>query len=390
MFPIPSWLPILLGFLQAVGPLSTDMYLPAFPAIEASFHAAPGSAQVTLGTWVLGLSVGQLLQGALADRFGRRQPLLVGTLVYTLGSVGCALSGGIAGMSAWRFVTAVGASASMVIPRAVVRDLTQGHDSARLLSRLILVLGVAPILAPTLGGLVLAHSTWRTIFWINVGYGVLALLAAAARLPDTLPRARRVAFHPVHQWRRYRHILTERTFLTHACMMSFYAFALFAYLGGSPDVFMGHYRFTPPQYALVFGSVAASFIVASQLNMRVIRRLDLNGTLSRASTLYLLLAGVVLALALADARALFLGMFLALTQGLTGFLNPTATVGALRHHGEHAGSASAVLGTMQFFIGAGGGFLVGWLTDGTAVPMAALMLGGAVAAKMADMCRPAG
>ncbi len=390
MIPIPAWLPILLGFLQAVGPISTDMYLPAFPAIEASFHAPAGSAQVTLGTWVMGLSVGQLVQGALADRFGRRRPLLAGTLIYTLGSAGCAVSGGIAALSAWRFVTAFGASASMVVPRAIVRDISEGHDSARLLSRLILVLGAAPILAPSLGSLVLQSASWRGIFWINVGYGGLALLAAWAALPDTLPAGGRVALQPVAMLGRYRHILTESGFLTHAVMMSFYAFALFAYLGGSPTVFIQHYRFTPAQYALVFGSVAASFIAASQLNMRVIRRLDLHGTLRRASTLYLALAVVVLGLALADVRALWLGLFLALTQGLTGFLNPTATVGALRHHGAHAGSASAVLGTMQFAIGAGGGFLVGWLTNGTAVPMAALMLLGACAAKAADLARPLG
>ncbi len=384
---IPGWLPILLGFLQAVGPISTDMYLPAFPAIEAAFHAPLGSAQITLGTWVLGLSVGQLLQGALSDRFGRRGPLLAGTLLYTAGSAACALSGGIASLSAWRFITAVGASASMVIPRAVVRDISEGHDSARLLSRLILVLGAAPILAPSLGGIVLAHGTWREIFWINAGYGALALLAAS-RLPDTLRPERRVRLGPGAMLGRYRHILFERGFLTHASMMASYAFALFAYLGGSPDVFMGRYRFDPPQYALVFGGVAATYIAASQLNMRVVRRYDLHGTLRRASTLYLVLAGVVLALAVADTRALWLGVGLALTQGLTGFLNPTATVGALRHHAGHAGSASALLGTMQFLIGAAGGFLVGGLADGSAVPMAALILAGGIAAKIADRLRP--
>ena len=387
MKQIPGWLPILLGFLQAVGPISTDMYLPAFPAIEHTFHAPIGSAQVTLGTWVLGLSVGQLLQGALSDRFGRRGPLLAGTLLYTAGSVACALSGGIAALSVWRFVTAVGASASMVIPRAVVRDVSEGHDSARLLSRLILVLGAAPILAPSLGGIVLAHGSWREIFWINAGYGGLALLAASC-LPDTLPPARRVVLGAGAMLGRYAHIFAERGFLTHASMMACYAFALFAYLGGTPDVFMGHYRFNPPQYALVFGGVAASYIAASQLNMRVVRRYDLHGTLRRASTLYLVLACIVLGLAVADTRALWLGLALAMTQGLTGFLNPTATVGALRHHADHAGSASALLGTMQFLIGAVGGFLVGGLADGTAVPMAMLILVGGIGGKVADRLRP--
>ncbi len=385
---IPGWLPILLGFLQAVGPVSTDMYLPAFPAIEASLHAAPGSAQITLGTWILGLSLGQLVQGALSDRFGRRSPILVGTLIYTVGSVGCALSPSIAVLSAWRFLAAFGASASAVIPRAVVRDISEGHDAARLMGRLILVLGAAPILAPSLGGLVLQWSTWRGIFWINAGYGVVALALSSWRLPNTLPRARRTRIEAGPMLRRYGGILAERGFLTHALMMSFCSFSLFAYLGGSPVTFITHYHFTPGQFAIGFGLVAATYIAASQLNIHVIRRLELDGTLRRAGSLYLALNLVLVGLALLDVPAPWMVLCLALTQGLTGFIYPTATVGALRHHGAHAGTASALIGTMQFLIGASSGFLVGLLTDGTALPMAGLMLLGAVLAKVADVCRP--
>jgi DHA1 family bicyclomycin/chloramphenicol resistance-like MFS transporter len=388
MLPIPPWLPILLGFLQAVGPISTDMYLPAFPAIETSLHAQPGSAQLTLGSWIMGISAGQLIQGALADRFGRRSPLLVGTLIYTIGSVACALSGSIGVMSVWRFVAATGASASMVIPRAVVRDITHGHDQARLMSRLILILGAAPILAPTLGGLVLQWSSWRGIFWINAGYGLLALVAAAVKLPDTLPLADRMTLHPITMFHRYKHIFTERAFLTHALMMSFYTFSLCAYLGGSPTVFIDHYHFSPTQYALAFGGVAAVYIVASQLNMKLVRRWDIDGTLRRVSSCYLVMAVIMLFCAIIDVPAWVFMIVLALTHGINGFLSPTAIVGALRHHAARAGSASALMGTRQFFIGASGGFIVGWLTNGTAVPMVALMVCGAVAAKIADLCRP--
>jgi DHA1 family bicyclomycin/chloramphenicol resistance-like MFS transporter len=169
----PSWLPILLGFLTAVGPVSTDMYLPAFPAIEASLGAGDGSAQLTLATWFVGLAFGQLTQGSLADRFGRRRPLLVATAFYTLASAGCALSPNLATLSAMRFLAGFSGSASMVIPRAIVRDLADGHEAARLMSRLILVMGAAPILAPTLGGLVLGFGSWRTIFWIATAYGAI-------------------------------------------------------------------------------------------------------------------------------------------------------------------------------------------------------------------------
>jgi DHA1 family bicyclomycin/chloramphenicol resistance-like MFS transporter len=144
-----SWLPLLLGFLTAVGPISTDMYLPSFPALETALGAPVGSAQITLATWFGGLAVGQITQGTLSDRFGRRGPLLVGTLVYTLGSAACALSPNLFWLSVFRAATAIGASASMVIPRAMVRDLSDGMAAARLMSKLMLVMGVAPILAPS-------------------------------------------------------------------------------------------------------------------------------------------------------------------------------------------------------------------------------------------------
>jgi DHA1 family bicyclomycin/chloramphenicol resistance-like MFS transporter len=385
---IPVWLPILLGFLQAVGPVSTDMYLPAFPAIEASLHEPAGSAQITLGTWVLGLAIGQFMQGALADRFGRRGPLLAGTIIYTLGSIGCALAPSIAVMSAWRFFAALGASASMVIPRAIVRDISEGHAAARLMSRLILVLGAAPILAPSLGGLVLQFGTWRVIFWINVLYGALALTFAAWRLPDTLPASQRIAIHVEAMVARSFVILRERGFITHVLMMSSYSFGLFAYLGGSPNTFIDHYHMGPSAYAIVFGSCAFAYIFCSQINVRVIGWLDLDGTLNKASTLYLLLATLLLVMILANAPALPFAIMLALTFSLNGFIAPNATVGALRQQGAQAGSASALMGMLQFTIGACGGFLVGMLTDGTGLPMVGLMLVGAVAGKVFDRLRP--
>jgi DHA1 family bicyclomycin/chloramphenicol resistance-like MFS transporter len=388
MRKIPGWLPLLLGFLQAVGPVSTDMYLPAFPAIEASFHTGPGSAQVTLGTWFLGLAVGQLLQGTLADRFGRRGPLLLGTLLYTFGAVGCAMSGSMGAMAAWRFVAAVGGSASMVIPRAIVRDISEGHEQARLMSRLILVLGVAPILAPTLGGFLLGVTSWRSILWINAGYGALALLLAAWKLPDTLDPAARVPIHLTRMLARYVHIAGERGFITHVLMMSFYAFALFAYLGGSPTVFIDHYHFSPRNYALVFGSVSALYILCSQLNIRLVRRFDLDGTLTRVSWTYLFMASLLLLAAWRDVPPVLFILILALTHCQNGFLSPTGMVGALRHHGAQAGSASALMGTIQFTIGAFGGFFMGVFTNGTAVPMAGLIFFAGLVAKIIDMYRP--
>jgi DHA1 family bicyclomycin/chloramphenicol resistance-like MFS transporter len=385
----PRWLPVLLGFLQAVGPLSIDMYLPAFPAIERGFHAAPGAAQVTLATWILGLSVGQLALGALADRFGRRAPLLFGTAVYAMASAGCALSPSIAWLAAWRFVAAIGASASMIVPRAMVRDLADGHDAARLMAQLILILGAAPILAPSLGGLVLQFAGWRDIFWIMAGYGGLGLLVSAWKLPDTLRVQNRVPIHPASMLLRYRAILTERGFLTHALVLSFVCFSLFAYLGGMPIVFIEHFHLSPGAFAIVFGAVAAAYILCSQLNVYLTRALGLNRSLHVTTGIYLVLTGLLVLMALLHRSTPWaMAALLAAAQGLTGFIGPTATVGALTRHAAHAGSASAVLGTMQFLIGSSSGFLIAWITDGSPLPMVGLMMAGAIGMKIADLCRP--
>jgi DHA1 family bicyclomycin/chloramphenicol resistance-like MFS transporter len=385
-------LPLLLGFLQAAGAISTDMYLPAFPAIDASFHAPIGSAQLTLASWLLGICFGQLIQGAISDRFGRRAPLLLGTTLYTIASVGCALSGSIAGLGTWRFVAALGGSASMIVPRAIVRDVSEGHAAAHMMAQLTLILGAAPILAPSLGGLVLLVADWRDIFWITTAYGLLAIVLTAAFLPDTQRREHRMAMNLSALLARYRLILGERGFLTNALVMGFMAFALFAYLGGMPVAFIVQYHYPPSGFAVVFGCVAGSYIFASQLNMFLVRAAGMHRALSIASSVYLVMVCVVVGVALVDHRGVVVGpvgfaVALALAQSVTGFVVPTATVGALHAHAGHAGSASALLGTLQFLIGACGGLLTGLLTDGTSLPTALLMLAGAVAVKIADLCR---
>jgi DHA1 family bicyclomycin/chloramphenicol resistance-like MFS transporter len=167
---MPGWLPLLLGFLTAVGPLSTDMYLPAFPAIEAELGTRWGGVEGTLAAWFVGLAAGQMVQGTLADRLGRRPPLIAGTALYALASAGCALAPDMASLSIWRCAAAFGGAASAVIPRAVVRDLADGLAAARLMSRLMLVMGAAPVLAPSLGGLLLGAGGWRSIFWAAAAY----------------------------------------------------------------------------------------------------------------------------------------------------------------------------------------------------------------------------
>jgi MFS transporter, DHA1 family, multidrug resistance protein len=385
----PAWLPLLLGFLTAVGPATTDMYLPAFPAIEASFGARPGSAQLTLAAWFAGLAIGQFSQGTLSDRFGRKRPLVVATAVYTLACLGCALAPTIGWLAAFRAVAAIGASAGMVIPRAVVRDLAQGHAAAVLMSRLALVMGAAPILAPALGSAVLAFADWRGIFWILMAYGAICCVLVAFLLPDTLPPERRIRLHLGEQFARYRSILAERGFLSHATMGGFATFAFFGYLAGSSPVFIQGFGLTPLRYAMVFGANSFGLICCAQLNPIVLRRFGHSGVLRTVARVHLCATATLTVIAFAGLHILPLviaPVFVAIS--CMGMLNPNTIVGALARHAQHAGSASAVMGTGQYLLGAVSGLLVGLFTDGTPRGMAVLMLVGSIGMVMADRARP--
>lgn len=386
---MPPWLPLLLGFLSAVGPISTDMYLPAFPAIEATYGGEPGSAQFTLATWFVGLAVGQISQGMLADRFGRRRPLLVGMFIYTLASAGCALAPSLGLLAAFRLLEGVGGSAGMVLSRAIVRDLAEGLAAARMMSRLMLIMGVAPILAPTMGGLILTVGDWHLIFWVCTAYGAIGTLAVALLLPETLPEDRRTRLSPGAQVARFGAILGERGFISHALMGSATLFAMFAYLGGSPPVFIDIYHLPPPVYGMLFGICAAAYIGGSQLNPGLLVRFGPRRVVRVATRAFLLVAVALLLIALLRPGAWYaIAIPLFCIMGTQGFITPNATVGALARHAPHAGTASALMGTMQFVFGAVSGLAVGLLADGTARPMAALMVVGGAAAVLCDLARP--
>lgn len=387
---MPSWLPLLLGFLTAIGPLSIDMYLPAFPTIEAEFGAPHGSAELTLAAWFLGLAVGQIVQGSLADRLGRRRPLLAGLVVYIIGSIGCALALNIEALAFWRCVAAFGGSASMVLPRAVVRDLADGHAAAKLMSRLMLVMGAAPILAPSIGGLFLAFGSWRPIFWFSAAYAVISATLVWRLLPETLPPERRLRLGPAAMLLRYIAVLRERGFYSHVAMGCAAMFLMFAYVGGSAAVFVGQYGLAPSTFAILFGVNAAGFIVGSQCNPPLLLRFGPRRLVRGA-------CWVVLAMALVMAAQAFLGVphWLGLLAPVfvmmfaSALVLPNAAVGALSRHANQAGAASALMGTLQFTVAGCSGVLLSQLADGTARPMAALILAGALALVVAERLRPA-
>ncbi len=389
----PSWLPLLLGFLSATGPLSTDMYLPAFPSIEAEFAVPLGSAQITLAAWFLGLAIGQITQGTLSDRYGRRAPLMLSTALFTLANIGCAIAPDLLWLSVMRLVAAIAGSASMVIPRAIVRDLSSGHAAAKMMSRLILVSGVAPILAPTLGGMMLSFASWHWIFWFASIYGAICWLLVMIYLPDTMALESRVRHNLAGMVARYRDILVEPSFLTNALMGGAGMFAMFAFIGGSPGVFIDGMHLSPGHYALVFSSCALCFVIFSQLNPRLLMRFGADH-LMRVTIRAFLAASLAMGLVGFGAPYLPGGtqwwmvmppaMAMMACQGLN---MPNTTVGGLQRHAAHAGSASALMGMIGFCLAAISGLVVGELSDGTARAIAGLSVIGAIGANIADRYR---
>lgn len=385
----PFWLPALLGFLIAVGPGATDMYLPAFPAVEASFHSAPGTAQLTLASWFAGLAVGQITQGTVSDRFGRRLPLLGGTILFTLSCVGCALAPSIAWLAGFRFISAFAGSASMVIPRAVVRDLADGQAAGILMSRLMLVMGVAPILAPSIGGLVLLVAHWRVIFVILAVYGAIACVLVWRLLPETFGPEHRIRLSLGKQLGRYGQILRERGFVTHAAMGGFASFGMFAYLGGSSPVFIQGFHLSPSVFALIFGLNSIGLIACTQINARLLRRYTPSQILAWAQRVSLVSAAALCVVAYGHHHVLALVMApIFVCISCMGFSNANALVGALSRHAAHAGSAAALMGVGQYSLGATSGLLVGLLTDGTPRGMALLMCAGSLGSVIAERFRP--
>jgi DHA1 family bicyclomycin/chloramphenicol resistance-like MFS transporter len=385
--PVTKNLPALLGFLIAIGPVSTDMYLPAFPAIARDLgHAA--APQYSLAAYFLGLAIGQMTVGALSDRFGRRGPLLVGLTIYTIATIGCLVSWDMRSFVIFRFLSALGAAAGTILPRAMVRDLADGPAAARMMSRLMLVMGVAPITAPMLGAAVVSVFSWRMIFGLCALYGVAAVVLTWRYLPDTLPPARRTRIGTLAVLFRYAGILRERAFITHTGIGAFTAACLFAYLAATPQIFINLYGWHSTAYALLFGINSVAYIGFSQLNPGLVTRFGIPAIINVA--VFALLGSCLLLalLALHPLGALPLAGALLLCEGGFGLLTPNALVGAMSRHQAHAGSASALFGTLQYSGGALAGLLVGVLADDSSRPMAFVMLACAFAALFCARARP--
>ncbi|AVE06964.1 multidrug effflux MFS transporter [Pseudomonas sp. R11F] len=361
---------LILGALSAFAPLAIDFYLPGFPAMATAFATDEKHIQLTLAVYFGGLAIGQLIYGPLADRFGRRGPLLSGVTLFTLASFACAYAPSLEWLIGARFVQALGGCAGMVISRAVVSDKCDAVGSAKVYSQLMLVTGLAPILAPLAGGVMVGLWGWQSIFLALSMFSVMAALAVAVGLPETFPADK--PRQPLSgSLRRYGALLSDRVYLGYALTGGISIAGMFAYIAGSPFVFIKLYGVAPEHYGWLFGSNAAGFILVAQLNARLLSKRGPAFLLSRTVWVYVLAALTLLGIAALRTEALWpllVPLFICIAS--LGCILPNTSACAMAGQGARAGSASALLGCIQFGVAAGAASLVGVLHDGTAMPMA--------------------
>ena len=361
---------LILGALSAFGPLAIDFYLPAFPAMALAFGTDEQHIQLTLAVYFLGLSIGQLAYGPVADRFGRRIPLLTGVGLFTAASLACAFAPNLEWLIGARFVQALGGCAGMVIARAVVSDKCDAVGSAKVFSQLMLVMGLAPILAPMLGGLLINTTGWQSIFLVLTIFSALVGLAVALGLPESLPAE--VPRQPLSgALRQYARLLSDPVFFGHALTGGIAIAGMFAYIAGSPFVFINLYGVPAEHFGWLFGTNAAGFILVAQVNARMLAKRGPAFLLTRTVWIYLgagLTLLAVSSLHTASLWPLLIPLFICISS--LGCILPNASACAMNGQGARAGSASALLGCLQFSIAAGAATLVGILHDGSAMPMA--------------------
>jgi DHA1 family bicyclomycin/chloramphenicol resistance-like MFS transporter len=370
----PWGLVILLGSLTAMGPLAIDMYLPSLPAIGAGLHASAGEAQATVSAFLAGMAIGQLFYGPASDRLGRRPPLLFGVVIYVAASIACSMAISPAMLIGGRFIQALGACAGGVISRAVIRDRFNHTETARVLSLMMLIMGLAPILAPLLGGVLLGFGGWRLNFWFMTAFGVAVGIAGFFRLTES--RSEETTAHAATEtpMQAYLALLREPRLVGYALAGSLNGATLFTYIASSPDLLIKTYGIPASAFGWVFGLNAVGIIGSNQVNRHFLRRRTPDQILAKSS-LIAVGFGVLLLIAaltgIGERWSVLPALFLLLST--YGFMQGNTMAGALNVDPRRAGAISAMMGAVSFGTGAVASAAAGVLHDGTPRPMALVM-----------------
>jgi DHA1 family bicyclomycin/chloramphenicol resistance-like MFS transporter len=377
---------ILLGALTALGPFTIDLYLPAFPELETDFDTSAAMIQLTLTGTMIGFAIGQLIVGPLSDKVGRRVPLIVVTALHVLSSIAAAIAPDLILLATARVVMGIGAAAGGVVAMAIVRDLFGGKRLVVMLSRLALVSGVAPVIAPIIGSGLLTVMPWRGIFVVLAGYGAVMLLATILLMPETLPRERRQERGSSTVLQRYRSVFSDRVFVGVLIIGGMTFSGLFSYLSASPFLFQQTHGLNPQEYGLLFAANSLGVVGGVQAAARLAARFGPQWVMA-FSTGMLLVSGAAI-IVCDQVGAGFWGTVLPLWLFMTacGFTFPCVQVLALDRHGKAAGTAASVLGAWNFGVAAVISPAVGMISEGdgiTATTMAVVMVGCAVVAILA-------
>lgn len=365
---------LILGLLTALGPFSIDMYLPGFSGIAKDLNTSVANVSMTLSSYFIGISAGQLLYGPLLDRFGRKKPLFIGTLVYILASLGCVFVADIDTFIALRFIQAIGSCAATVASVSMVRDLFPVKDIPKVFSMLMLVVGLSPMLAPTIGGYVTEYYGWHTVFFILMCIGIVILVAAQIVLPNTYEPNVSISLKPKPIIAEFISIIKVPQFYTYAFAGSIAFSGLFVYVAASPILFMDIFEVGPKIYGWIFAFMSLSFIIASQLNSLLLRKFTSEQMIFGALISQSVISIVFLVLVMNDILELYgtiTMMFLFLA--CLGISNPNTAGLTLAPFSRNAGSASALMGAIQLGLGAFASFLVGVFVKDSMVPMVAIM-----------------
>jgi DHA1 family bicyclomycin/chloramphenicol resistance-like MFS transporter len=364
---------LILSTLMSFASMSTDMYLPALPTIGRALHASAASIDLTFSSFLVGFSAGQLLWGPIADRYGRRTPVAIGIILFVIGSAGCALSTTVWQLMGWRVVQAVGACAGPVLARAMVRDLYGREHAARMLSTLILIMGVAPLVGPLVGGQILAIGSWRGIFWTLVGFGLITFVSLRF-LPETLKPAQRTVEPLRASLRGYLGLARDPRILGYALAGGFFYGGAYAFIVATPFVYIEYYGASPQAYGLLFGLNIVGMMAANFVNARLLARVG-SERLFRIGTWVLAGAGLALA---ADARFAWGGLAglvvpVFFYMSMNGFIVANSVAGALSAFPRQAGTASSLIGALHYGSGILSAAMVGWFADGTPWTMGWIM-----------------